>query len=521
MLATGELQIAVSHVIRENEKQVRSFGSAGSREGQREENEDRIEKSFHELREALRKRRNPSTSVLVIDRGMASSSHQTTGPPFIDFWHPDKPFRPVSRPFFYGWWIVIVGTIGMLFSIPGQTMGFSVFTEILMEELGLSRVALSAAYCVGTVGSGLTLPWMGKLYDEWGGRKLAVAAVFGTSAVLVYLSLTGTMQRLLMRVLPEAAGPVIGFLLIGLGFYLVRMAAQGVLTMSCRNLMGEWFDVRRGLAMSLSGLAVSFAFSAAPTFLDYLISNYTHTGAWFILAALSAGVMAPLAYIVFRDTPEQCGMVMDGCPIVSGRAENPDMVIHSQFTREEAVRTWAFWSFSLSFSFFSFFSTAFTFHIVSIGEEFGFEKGDIIALFIPMAAVSVVVGLFFGWINSRTRLKWLLVGMNLGAVAGAAGLMVLHTEVGKWAYVIGNGFCGGGFMALSGLVWPRFFGRERLGAISGLNMSLIVIASGIGPLLFGISKQWVNSYVPILIVSVIIPAVLAVLALKADNPQRR
>jgi cyanate permease len=76
-------------------------------------------------------------------------------------------------------------------------------------------------------------------------------------------------------------------------------------------------------------------------------------------------------------------------------------------------------------------------------------------------------------------------------------------------------------MALSGLVWPRFFGRERLGAISGLNMSLIVIASGIGPLLFGISKQWVNSYVPILIVSVIIPAVLAVLALKADNPQRR
>jgi cyanate permease len=267
---------------------------------------------------------------------------------------------------------------------------------------------------------------------------------------------------------------------------------------------------------------VSFAFSAAPTFLDFLITRFDHDGAWLVLAGMSVCIMAPLAWFVFRDTPEQCGMVMDGADLSAKKGEvNPDMRIHHQFTREEAIRTFTFWAFALSFGFFSFFSTAFTFHIVSIGEEFGFQKGDIIALFIPMAAISVVVSLFFGAINTRTRLKWLLIAMNLGAVAGAIGLMRLNTSPGGWAYVVGNGFCGGGFMALSGLVWPRFFGRERLGAISGVNMSLVVIASGIGPLLFGISKQWMGGYVPILLMSAILPGVLAIASLWADNPQRK
>jgi cyanate permease len=361
---------------------------------------------------------------------------------------------------------------------------------------------------------------MGKLYDEWGGRKLAVASVLATASVLVYLSLTSHIQDAFAGFLPDAARPVVGFILIGFGFYLIRMSAQGVLTMSCRNLIGEWFNVRRGFALSLSGLVVSFAFSAAPKFLDALIRQFGHAGAWLVLAALSAGFMAPLAWFVFRDRPEICDLEMDGGNIEDRGVENPDMVIHREFTREEALRTFSFWAYSLSFGFFGFFSTAFTFHIVSIGNEFGFAREDIIALFIPMAAVSVGVNLFYGWINSRTRLKWLLLGMNLGAFVGAIGLMRLGTEYGKWAYVIGNGFCGGGFMSLSGLVWPRFFGRYRLGAISGVNMSLIVIASGIGPLLFGISKQGTGSYYPILLASAIVPGLLAVASLGAENPQR-
>ena len=68
---------------------------------------------------------------------------------------PSFPFEPKKFPFFYGWWIPVVATFGMLASIPGQTIGVGVFTEHLLSVSNLSRLDLSIAYMLGTVGSSL------------------------------------------------------------------------------------------------------------------------------------------------------------------------------------------------------------------------------------------------------------------------------------------------------------------------------------------------------------------------------
>ena len=52
-------------------------------------------------------------------------------------------------------------------------------------------------------------------------------------------------------------------------------------------------------------------------------------------------------------------------------------------------------------------------------------------------------------------------------------------------------------------------------------MSVMVIGSGLGPLLFGACQHFADSYRLILIACAIIPAVLVLLSLWADNPQRR
>ena len=88
----------------------------------------------------------------------APPDDRTAEKPASPFWSPDFPFKPRSSPIFYGWFIVVAATIGMVFTIPGQTMGFSVFTDILIEELGLSRLQLSTAYLVGTVAERLFAP---------------------------------------------------------------------------------------------------------------------------------------------------------------------------------------------------------------------------------------------------------------------------------------------------------------------------------------------------------------------------
>jgi len=433
------------------------------------------------------------------------------------FWGVRTPFAPSRVPFFYGWVIVFAATIGSIFSIPGQTMGFSVFTDVLINELGLSRVQLSLAYCLGTVASGLTLPWLGGVLDRWGERRMAVASVLATGGVLFYLANCGVISQALGQAMPAG---IAAFAVIGLGFYMIRAAAQGVLSMTCRNVIGKWFDHQRGLALAISGVLVSFSYSFAPRGLDWLIDRYGYDGAWLRMGVATIVIMGPLAWLLFRDTPEDDGLEMDG-----GKAApavvNPDMHIHREFTLGEAIRGYSFWVFNLTFSFYGLYATAFTFHILSLAEEYQFGDERILSLFVPIAATSVLTNLLFGAINARLRLKWLLLVMNIGCLAATLGMLYIDQPGGVPAYVIGNGIASGGFVSLTGIVFPRFYGRKHLGAISGVNMSAMVIASGLGPLAFGLCQQFSGSYRGILIASVFVPALLAFLSLKADNPQRK
>ncbi|MAV09243.1 MAG: MFS transporter [Verrucomicrobiales bacterium] len=433
-------------------------------------------------------------------------------------WGVRTPFAPSRFPFFYGWVIVFAATIGSIFSIPGQTMGFSVFTDVLIEELGLSRVQLSLAYCLGTVASGLTLPWLGRVLDRWGERRMAVASVLATGLVLFYLANCNVISQSLGQALPAAAA---AFIVIGLGFYMIRAAAQGVLSMTCRNAIGKWFDHRRGLALAISGVLVSFSYSFAPRGLDWLIDRYGYDGAWLRMGVVTIVIMGPIAWLLFRDTPEEAGLEMDGGKVASAAAANPDMQIHREFTRGEALRDYSFWVFNLTFSFYGLYATAFTFHILSLASEYQFAEERILSLFVPIAATSVLTNLVFGAINARLRLKWLLLVMNIGCLSATLGMLFLDKPGGVSAYVIGNGIASGGFVSLTGIVFPRFYGRLHLGAISGVNMSAMVIASGLGPLAFGLCQQFSGSYRGILVASVFVPTLLALLSLRADNPQRK
>ncbi|MGB1726472.1 MAG: MFS transporter, partial [Limisphaerales bacterium] len=276
-----------------------------------------------------------------------------TEPPFTKkpdgIWGVRTPFAPNRLPFFYGWVIVFAATIGSIFSIPGQTMGFSVFTDVLIEELGLSRVQLSLAYCLGTVASGLTLPWLGRVLDRWGERRMAVASVLATGLVLFYLANCSAISQSLGQALPAATA---AFVVIGLGFYMIRAAAQGVLSMTCRNAIGKWFDHRRGLALAISGVLVSFSYSFAPRGLDWLIDRYGYDGAWLRMGVVTIVIMGPIAWLLFRDTPEEAGLEMDGGKVASAAVVNPDMHIHREFTQGEAFRDYSFWVFNLTFSFY-------------------------------------------------------------------------------------------------------------------------------------------------------------------------
>ena len=436
-------------------------------------------------------------------------------------WDPDFPFSPKKFTFFYGWLIVAAGTLAVVFSIPGQTMGFSVFTDVLIKELGLTRVQLSTAYCIGTVISGLSLPFFGRLYDRLGARRMIVYSSFATGLVLLYLSQVKKILVSLDGVL-AISSTMIAFTTITLGFFMIRASAQGILTMTGRNAIGKWFDHHRGKAFALSGVVTAFSFSYAPRALKWTSDQFGWSGAWALLGILTISVMAGLGWLLFRDNPEECGLLMDGKRSeLKLKKMHKDAIAHTDYRLSKALRTWPFWAFNFSFTFISLYTTAVTFHVISIGSTHGRDSLEVIGYFVPMAFVSVISNMLMGLISSQTRLKYLLAIMNAAIFFSVIGVIYLDTKSGVLFYIIGNGIAGGGFACLSGIVWPRFFGRKWLGSISGVGMSSMVIGSGIGPLLFGAFFAMTGNYLSVLWICSIIPALLFFGCAWADNPQSK
>ncbi|MEO0374351.1 MAG: hypothetical protein AAF329_06895, partial [Cyanobacteria bacterium P01_A01_bin.17] len=164
----------------------------------------------------------------------------------LKLFSPTYPFQPQRWPFFYGWVIVAVTTIGILMSIPGQTMGVSVFTDHLLEATGLSRLALSNAYLVGTLTSGLLLPFGGILLDRLGARLMVVLSSVWLALTLVYLSGCDRIS-LFLSTYTSIPASTTALILLTLGFVSLRFSGQGMLTLTSRKTLGKWFDRKRGL----------------------------------------------------------------------------------------------------------------------------------------------------------------------------------------------------------------------------------------------------------------------------------
>jgi len=423
---------------------------------------------------------------------------------------------------FYGWIVAAAGAVGLVASVPGQTMGVSVFTEPLMGVLGLTRGQLSFAYMAGTLCSGLVLPYATWNYNRFGDRKLAVVSSAALGVALLYMSQVDRLAGAAAGWLGLDPGGAAAIVAVSAGFLLMRFWGQGILTIASRNVMAKWWNRWRGRIIAVAGILVSFSFALAPKVLDDLIQALGWRGAWQAIGlALLAG-FSLFAWLLYRDAPEDCGLEMDG-----GRKAEPrqgdelEFTIHKEFTRREAVRCFAFWAFMGTFALQAAYVTAYTFHVVDIGARMGLERAQILDLFKPIAAAGVATSLAVGWLGDRTRLKFLLAfmafGMGLAALALAAG----EAAWAPWLAAVGLGASGGCFGTLSGQVWPRFFGRRHLGAISGMFMSWTMAASAVGPWLFSLSLAATGSYRAAHLSALVLAGALCVGAFFADNPQRK
>ncbi len=395
---------------------------------------------------------------------------------------PDSPLTPpparrlIARlPFFYGWVVLAAGTIGVIMSVPGQTIGVSVFTDFLLEALNLERLQLSLAYLLGTLAGAALLSSAGRLYDRWGARILGIAAALILGAVLANLSGAG----------PRAGG-LGAFAYISLSFFVLRFTGQGVLTMVSRNMVMKWFDRRRGLANAFLGVATSFGFSYAPRLLDGFIEAWGWRGAFKMLAVM-CGAFAGFILLVYREEPARYGLIPDGkLHAAPPRARRIQAHPERDYTRAEALRTRVFWIHTLTLFLFSLVMTGFTFHVISIFEHSGLGRERAVGIFLPASVVAVTIQALGSYLSDFVKLKYFCLFLLAGLLLATAGLFFLGPGWPTALLILGNGMSQAMFSINVAVAWPRYFGLSHLGAITGFAMAWITAGSAAGPYVFSL-----------------------------------
>ena len=395
-------------------------------------------------------------------------------------------------------------------------MGMAVFTDHFIDVLGLSRTQLSIAYLLGTIGSSVFLTRAGRFYDQFGARITIVGSSIILAMCLVFIGFIDVITEVIVSTI-ELPVAMITFPLILLGYFGVRFSGQGVLTSASRNVLLVWFEKRRGLVSGARAVFVTLGFSLAPLMLAFLIGVFDWRTSLFVLAIIVGPVFGIIALLFIRNNPESCGLLADGQKFDEKKdteSSVPDKTI------AEAKRSAVFWLYALVLAMYALFGTAMVFHIVSIFAEAGRNETEAFGYFLPQAIISVMVNLLASWVADYWALKRLLIIMLVGFIVGAWGLINLQQDWGYWTLIIGFGITSGLWGMLSNLAFIRFFGRLYLGEISGLNMTLTVIGSAIGPALFSLGKDFFGSYHAAiwLNISVLLILLIAAIIIKQDEP---
>jgi MFS transporter, OFA family, oxalate/formate antiporter len=428
------------------------------------------------------------------------------------------PFKAGKIPFFYGWVILFASIVGVLASSPGQTTGVATFTDFLIDNIRINRNQISGAYMIGTIGSSFLLTWAGRQYDRYGARWTAMGASILLAGVLVLLSQSDYIIRLFVSDSQSPAYIATAVSIMVLLFFLLRFSGQGVLTMVSLNMLMKWFIARRGLVNGISSVFITLGFSIAPLTFEWIINGTTWRFAWLIMAGVIGILFLLFVFFLFRDNPEDMGMVPDGKKH-GHREHNVIIRPFKEFTLKEAQRTFSFWLFALPLAIYAQYITGFTFHLVSIFENSGMTRDKALAVFIPISLLSVVISFTGGWLSDRIRLKYLLYVVLTGELIALISLSQLNEGVFYYGFILGHGMANGLHNVLMTITWPRFYGRKNLGSITGFVMALIVFSSALGPVFFSFSYTRLGSYGYASYALAFVVLILLILSHKGNNPQ--
>lgn len=370
------------------------------------------------------------------------------------------------EPLKYRWVMLLLAAAAMVGTLPGRTQGLGLVTEPLLQDLQIGRVEYAQVNLYATLIGSLFAIGIGRFIDQVGTRIVLTSVAIGLGLVVCAMSGVNLFWPLVIAIT------------------LTRGLGQSALSVISLTMIGHWFAASAlDRAMAIYSIVMSIGFMIAFPVVGSLVQSWGWRSAWFAIGIGLLAILAPASAILARRSSR------------SDQPDQPDQLYQPEgATWQQAVRTPAFWIFSVGAAMYGLVASGIGLFNESILLERGFGP-DVFYQTLIVTALTALIGNFGGgWLATRLSLTNLLA---ISMFVLALGLAVLPhvssiVQVMGWATAMGLG--GGLVMVLFFSVWPRVYGRAHLGRIQGAAQAMTVLASAIGPLLLAWCVEWTGSY---------------------------
>lgn len=378
---------------------------------------------------------------------------------------------------YYGWVLVSALSVTETISYGVLYYAFTVFVTPMQEELGWSRAALTGAFSLALLLSGIAAVPAGRWVDRYGARWLMTA---GSCAAALLVLAWSVVESLL------------AFYLLWAG---IGLAMAAVLYEPAFAVVATWFTRRRGQALTVLTFIAGFASVIFIPLAGWLVEVRGWRGALLTLAFILALGTVPLHALLLRRHPADLGLKTDGMALLPS---NPATGTEPSTTTRDALRSATFWWLSSAFSLATVVSVTVSVHLVPYLSDGGYSAGFAATAGGAIGVVALPGRLIFTPLGTRWPRHWVTAAIFLFQALALLSLLRVPGTLGVWLFVILFGLGFGAITPARAALVAETYGPKHYGSITGVLTMAGSGARALAPVGAGLLYAVFLSYGPVL-----------------------
>ena len=357
------------------------------------------------------------------------------------------------------WAALLFGFLAVFGGNFGQSFFVGLFGQGIQQTLGLSASQYSGAYSLATLGSALTVIWLGEWIDRVSLRAYTLFVCVGLAVAALVLWRADTFLWLLG------------------GFFLLRLFGQALLPHTGATTMARYFDSHRGKAISIASSGFPAGEIVLPLLATTLILQLGWQDTYLLIGLFVLLLLLPLLLWLERASGMEGGRPGVALPRTSARAPPS--------ARRALLGDYRYWLAVPGLMAGPFIATAIFIHQNYILEEKGWSLTWYALCFTVYGLVHWLSGMVCGVLVDRYRATTLLPYLPL-PLAGALLVLALVPGAGSaLAMMALLALSVGCSPVVTGSLWPEIYGARNIGAIRSINIALVVFATSLSPFILG------------------------------------